>query len=60
LVRNATPSGTCARYNSARDRERRRVGSAVVMEGDKVIGVFTTTDALSALAAMLTAPRAAS
>ncbi len=31
-----------------------RLGSAVVMQGVKVIGIFTTTDALEMLARMLT------
>jgi acetoin utilization protein AcuB len=44
----------------AREMAERKLGSAVIMEGEKVIGVFTTTDALSALAALLIAPRAAS
>jgi acetoin utilization protein AcuB len=39
----------------AREMAERKYGSAVIMEGDKVIGVFTTTDALAALAALLAA-----
>jgi acetoin utilization protein AcuB len=39
----------------ARDMAERKVGSAVIMEGDKVVGVFTTTDALAALSAVLAA-----
>lgn len=38
----------------AREMAHHKYGSAVVMEGDKITGVFTTTDALSALAAILT------
>jgi acetoin utilization protein AcuB len=34
----------------AREMAERRYGSAVVMEADHVMGVFTTTDALRALA----------
>jgi len=37
----------------ARQMAERRVGSAVVVEGDKVVGVFTTVDALEALAKLL-------
>lgn len=37
----------------AREMAEHKYGSAVVMEHDKVIGVFTTTDALAALAALL-------
>lgn len=39
----------------AREMAEHKYGSAVVMEGEKVVGVFTTTDALSALAAMISA-----
>ena len=35
---------------------QRKLGSAVVMEGDRVIGVFTTIDALRALAELLARP----
>lgn len=46
----------------ARDRRRpvvremaeHRYGSAVVLKGEQVVGVFTTTDALAVLAALLT------
>ena len=34
-----------------------KVGSAVVMEHDKVVGVFTTTDGMRALAEMLGRPK---
>ncbi len=37
----------------AREMANRRCGSAVVMEGDEVLGIFTTTDALDALAEAL-------
>jgi acetoin utilization protein AcuB len=30
-----------------------KLGSAVVLENDKVVGVFTTTDGMRALAALL-------
>ena len=43
----------------AREMAERKYGSAVVMEHDKVIGVFTTTDALAALAAILAAAEVA-
>jgi acetoin utilization protein AcuB len=33
----------------AREMARRKLGSAVVLEGSKVVGVFTTIDALRAL-----------
>jgi acetoin utilization protein AcuB len=32
---------------------RRKLGSAVVVDGDRVVGVFTTTDALRALMSLL-------
>jgi acetoin utilization protein AcuB len=35
---------------------QRKLGSAVVVEGDRVIGVFTTIDALGALAELLARP----
>jgi len=38
----------------AREMAEHKYGSAVVCEGDVVVGVFTTTDALRALAAVLT------
>ena len=41
----------------AREMAERKYGSAVVMDGDKVVGLFTSTDALSALAALLVVPR---
>jgi hypothetical protein len=31
----------------------RKLGSAVVMDGERVVGVFTVTDACQALAALL-------
>jgi len=37
----------------ARVMATRKFGSAVVMDGDEVVGVFTTTDALRALADLL-------
>jgi CBS domain-containing protein len=37
----------------ARTMAERKCGSAVVVSGDTVVGVFTTTDALRALAAVL-------
>jgi acetoin utilization protein AcuB len=40
----------------AAEMAARRHGSAVVMKGDKVIGIFTTVDALRALAALLQLP----
>lgn len=40
----------------ARYMADRKVGSAVVMEHDKVIGVFTTTDGMRALAELLGKP----
>jgi acetoin utilization protein AcuB len=43
-----TPDTPLARV--ARDMAEHRYGSAVVMEGSHVVGVFTTTDALRALA----------
>jgi acetoin utilization protein AcuB len=36
-----------------REMAEHKYGSAVVMEGEKVVGVFTSTDAMSALAALL-------
>jgi acetoin utilization protein AcuB len=39
----------------ARVMAEKKYGSAVVVEGDRVVGVFTTTDALRALAAVLAA-----
>ena len=37
----------------ARALAEKKYGSAVVVDGDQVIGVFTTTDALKALAIVL-------
>lgn len=50
-----TPTPYCVKKTSslghvAREMAEHRYGSAVVMEHDHVIGVFTTTDALRALA----------
>ncbi|XXY52734.1 CBS domain-containing protein [Sorangium sp. So ce269] len=46
-----------------REMAEHKYGSAVVLEGEQVVGVFTTTDALAVLAALLagqeTAERAA-
>lgn len=36
-----------------REMAERKYGSAVVMEGGQVVGLFTTTDALAVLAALL-------
>jgi acetoin utilization protein AcuB len=41
----------------AREMGEKKIGCAVVLDGDKVIGVFTTTDALRVLAEMLAPPR---
>jgi len=43
----------------AADMARLKVGSAVVVKGDDVVGVFTAVDALRALADVLRAPPAA-
>jgi acetoin utilization protein AcuB len=40
---------------AARHMSRHRLGSTVVVEGNKVVGVFTTTDAMKALADVLAA-----
>jgi acetoin utilization protein AcuB len=37
----------------ARAMAEKKCGSAVVVEGDQVVGVFTTTDALRALSSVL-------
>jgi len=37
----------------AREMAEKRLGSAIVVEGNKVVGVFTTVDALTALADVL-------
>jgi acetoin utilization protein AcuB len=37
----------------AADMAERRIGSAVVLRGDKIIGIFTTTDACRCLADLL-------
>lgn len=36
-----------------REMERRRLGSAVVLEGDRPVGIFTASDAIRALRSML-------
>jgi acetoin utilization protein AcuB len=41
----------------AGDMADRRLGSAVVMDKERVVGVFTVTDACRALARLLPAPR---
>jgi acetoin utilization protein AcuB len=41
----------------ARTMADRRLGSAVVMDGEKVVGVFTVTDACAALADLVDPPR---
>ncbi len=40
-------------HSVAGEMWKRRLGSAVVVEGSKVVGVFTTSDAMHALAALL-------
>lgn len=42
-------SGTTPLRKVVRDMAKRKLGSAVVMQGQKVVGVFTTIDALRAL-----------
>ncbi len=37
---------------------KRKIGSAIVLEGEKVVGIFTTTDALNLLAQHLAAEAA--
>lgn len=49
-VSPTTPLQVCALH-----MYRHKLGSAVVMEGPRVIGVFTTTDAMRALAEVLEA-----
>jgi acetoin utilization protein AcuB len=39
----------------AEEMERRKAGACVVARGGKVVGIFTTNDALTALAAILSA-----
>ena len=41
----------------AGEMARRKAGVAIVLDGTRVIGIFSTTDALQALAAMLSPPR---
>lgn len=47
-VEPATPLGEVARHMALR-----KLGSAIVVEHGRVVGVFTTTDALEVLAALL-------
>ncbi len=42
----------------AREMEANRYGAAIVVDGDEVVGVFTTTDALRALRELATGQRA--
>ena len=49
-VSPSTPLQVCARHMA-----EHRLGSAVVMKNSKVVGVFTTTDALSCLAQVIEA-----
>lgn len=42
-----------------REMAEHKYGSAVVLKGEQVVGVFTTTDALAVLAALLTQQQAA-
>lgn len=49
-VSPTTPLQVCALH-----MHKHRLGSAVVMQGNKVVGVFTTTDAMRALAELLDA-----
>jgi acetoin utilization protein AcuB len=44
---------------AAHEMARRRIGSVVVVDGGRVVGVFTTVDALHALAAVLAPSRSA-
>lgn len=48
VVTPSTPLGEVASVMA-----ERKIGSAIVVEGGKVVGVFTTVDALRALAAVL-------
>lgn len=45
--------------NVAREMARRYIGSAVVLEGERLTGVFTTTDACRVLAEVLAQTRGA-
>jgi len=49
------PDAPLARVAASMASHRR--GSAVVMEGDRIVGVFTATDACRALARVLAPPR---
>ena len=53
---------TCSRSEDleivAREMAERRIGSVIVVENGKPAGIFTTVDALRALAELLSAPRA--
>ncbi|WP_050433563.1 CBS domain-containing protein [Chondromyces crocatus] len=40
-------------HDVALTMSQRKVGSAIVVDGDKVVGLFTTTDALRVLAELL-------
>ncbi len=44
----------------ARTMADRRIGSAIVVKGNKLVGIFTVTDACRALAEVLTVPGSAS
>jgi acetoin utilization protein AcuB len=54
-VSPTTPLQVCALH-----MQKHKLGSAVVMEGKRVVGVFTTTDAMRALAEVLAAEPEAS
>ncbi len=56
-VQAVAPDASLARV--AYEMAERRHGSAVVMEGGKVVGIFTTVDALRALASILDRDEAA-
>jgi acetoin utilization protein AcuB len=43
--------------SAARHMARHKLGSSVVLENDKVVGIFTSTDGLRALAELLAAGR---
>lgn len=55
-----TVSQRAAVRQVAKEMSDHKYGSAVVMEGDRVVGVFTTVDALSALSLILERYEAAS
>jgi acetoin utilization protein AcuB len=54
-----TISEDAALQTVAADMARLKLGSAVVVKGDDVVGVFTAVDGLRALAELLSAPTAA-